>query len=345
MDLAERKLKILIMIVEMYVKTGEPVSSKAVCDALNFSISPATVRNEMANLVELGFLEQPHTSAGRIPSHLGYRIYINNINSDKLSPISHMEKEFINNSLFAAEYPEQVLEEASHILANLTKFVAVSTSPQGNRDTIKKIDFVQTGTRNGMMVIITSTGLIKNKLFKTEYDLNSEILRVFFAIINEQLREVEIAYITRKYIENISHSFGEVVTLLSPIFKCLLEALDEIMEAEINLEGQNNLLFLPNFTIEDARKVMEFLNRRDDIVNLILKNQNSKINVLIGGETKIPELKDSSIIISRYDFSGNESGAIAIIGPIRMNYKKAIKNLKYLTDRVENILSNILEDN
>ncbi len=343
MDLAGRKAKILNAIVEIYVKTGEPVSSKAVCNALDISVSPATVRNDMSHLVDMGLLEQPHTSAGRIPSHLGYREYINNLKHQELSPISCYDRDFINSNLSSAFDPEHLLEEASQVLADLTKFVAISTAPPGNNSIIRKIDFVQTGRHSVMMVIITSTGLIKNKLFRSDYEITSDILKIFYCIINEKFVGVPVSSITPEFIESSTTTLGELLPLLSPAFEALLETSREILGASINLDGQNNLLFLPNFDINGVRKIMDFLDRRDEIIKLILQNKSQKINVLIGLESERPELSDSSIIISRYTLRGKESGAIAIIGPTRMDYKKAITNLEYLTKTVGKLLSDILD--
>ena len=343
MDLAGRKAKILNSIVEIYVKTGEPVSSKAVCDALDISVSPATVRNDMSALVDMGLLEQPHTSAGRIPSHLGYREYINSLRNQDLSPISCCDRDFINSNLSSAFDPEHLLEGASQVLAALTKFVAISTAPPGNNSIIRKIDFVQTGRHSVMMVIITSTGLIKNKLFRSDYEITPDILKVFYCVINEKFTGVSVSSITPELIESISIALEELTPLLFPAFEALLESSREILGASINLDGQNNLLFLPYFDINGVRKVMDFLNRRDEIIKLILQNKSQKINVLIGLESERPELADSSIIISRYTLRGKESGAIAIIGPTRMDYKKAITNLEYITKTVGKLLSDILD--
>lgn len=343
MDLADRKLRVLNAIVEIYVQSGEPVSSKAVCDFLNISVSTATIRNDMAELVSMGLLEQPHTSAGRVPSHLGYREYINNLRSHDFSRISSIDRDLINSSLSSANDPEHLLEEASQVLADITKFVAISTAPPGDNSTIRKIDFVQTGRHSAMIVIITSSGLIKNKLFKSEYEITPDILRVFYLVTNEKFAGALISSITSEFIRSMLLSLGELAPVLLPAMEAILESAQEILGTSINLDGQNNLLFVPSFNIDEVRKIMEFLDHRDEIMKLILQKEFTNRCVLIGLESERPELSDSSIIISRYTIGGKSAGAIAIIGPTRMNYKKAITNLEYLTKTVGKILSNILE--
>lgn len=343
MSLENRRLKVLEAIVDIYIQTGEPVSSKAVCDFLDISVSPATIRNDMSLLEDMGFLEQPHTSAGRIPSQLGYRKYINNLKHQDFLHISNIDKELINRGLSSAYDPEHLLEEASQVLAEITRFIAISTAPPEDNSVIRKIDFVQTGRFNAMIVIITSTGLIKNKLFRSNYEITNDILKLFYCITNDKFVGVPVASITLEFINKILLTLDEISDLILPVFESILLSSKEIMSASINLDGQNNLLFSQNFDVDDTRKIIEFLSDRDEIIKLIFQDKGSKTNVMVGLESERPELADSSIIVSRYSISGKEAGAIAIIGPTRMNYRRAITNLEYITRTVGKLLSNILD--
>ena len=207
MDISERKLKILAAIVETYVKTGEPVGSKALCEALDCSVSSATIRNEMADLSEMGLLEQPHTSAGRIPSHAGYRLYIDKLMEQK--PLSEEEQRFIDGSLSAsADNPEHLLEDASQVLAELTSYAAISTTPSDEEATVRHLQFVQTGRRTAMVVLLTSSGILKNKIFRCDYDLSPDILRVFHKLLNEKIAGIPVASITPAYIQTLAASLG-----------------------------------------------------------------------------------------------------------------------------------------
>ncbi len=342
MEIGERKLKILAMIVELYIRAGEPVGSKAIVDHLDFSVSSATIRNEMAELVELGLLEQPHTSAGRIPSQRGYRLYVNKLMNRR--SLSDDEKEFINQMLLSsADDPFRLLEEASQTLAALTHFAAVSTSPAEDNATVRRIEFVQTGRRTAMVVLMTSTGMIKNKLFRCDYDLTPEILKIFFGVLNERFRGVSVAKITPALIQTTAASLGEMTLLLPSVLTAILEAANEARCADVRLDGQTNLLFLPGFGLEHARRVMEFLKKRSDLAKLLLSHQSASTSVLIGTESKRPELSDSSVIITRYTLPENRFGAIAIIGPTRMDYAKAIASLEYLASSVEKLLGELLD--
>lgn len=341
MEISERKLKILAAIVETYVRTGEPVGSKALCDALDCSVSSATIRNEMADLVELGLLEQPHTSAGRIPSHAGYRLYIDKLMAQK--PLSEEEQRFIDGSLSAsADDPEHLLEDASQILADMTRYAAVSTTPSDEEATVRHLQFVQTGRRTAMVVMMTSSGILKNKLFRCDYDLTPEILRIFHKVLNEKFSGIPVASITPAFIQTLAASMGEMTMLLPAVLVAVLEAAREAMEADIRLEGQYNLLFLPEFGMDSVRRLMEFLNRREQLIRL-LEGQTGSTKVLVGPESDHPELYDSSIVVTRYSLGGKNAGAIGIIGPTRMDYAKMIAKLEYLASSVGTLLSEIMD--
>lgn len=341
MELSERKQKILSAIVDTYVKTGEPVGSKVLCEALDFSVSSATIRNEMAELVELGLLEQPHTSAGRVPSHLGYRLYINQLMEKK--PISEEEQRYIDSNLSGAmDDPEHLLEEASQMLAGMTRLAAVTTAPVSSDATVRSLQFVQTGRRSALVILLTSGGQLKNRQFRCDYDLTPEILRIFHAALNERFGGIPLVRITPAFIQTTAISMGEMTMLMPAVLMAILEAARDCLEAEVRTEGQTNLLFVPEFEMDDARRVLEFINRRGELARL-LNSQNGSIRVLVGSESKQPELSDSSVVVARYTVGGRDTGAIGIIGPTRMDYAKMIANLEYLASSVGTLLSEILD--
>ena len=340
-DLDERKLKILKAVVEAYVETGEPVSSKALCSSLDFPVSSATIRNEMAELCELGFLEQPHTSAGRVPSHLGYRYYINKIMKPK--PISEEEQSFIDNILYSSsDGPEHLLKGASHALAYMTRLTVVSTTPTDAGSKIRDIHLIQISSRTSMVVITTSSGLVRNKIFRCdEFAFNS--VCPLFNVIKEKLCGMQIENITYNFIYGLARKFDDLKTLIMPVLLAIMEACQDVLESDVSMEGQTNLLLLPEYEIDNARRIMGFLDRRNDIVRLLSQNRSNDISVLIGSETDYPELNESSIIIANYSVSGKSYGSIGIIGPVRMNYSKAITGLKYLASTIEVLLEDMMD--
>ena len=208
MELGARKLKILQAVIEAYIQTGEPVGSKALCELLDVSVSSATIRNEMASLSELGLLEQPHTSAGRIPTQFGYRLYINELMKPK--PLSDEEMRYIDGYLSEyADDPDLLLEKAAEMLAEMTKYAAISTTPTNRDATIQRIQLVQTGPHTAMLVLTTSTGTVKSKLFRTNYLLNSDILRMFSNVLNEKMGSVHLLNVTPDFIKSTAFSIED----------------------------------------------------------------------------------------------------------------------------------------
>lgn len=330
MELSDRKQKVLAAIVDAYVKTGEPIGSKAL--AADLGVSSATIRSEMADLVELGLLEQPHTSAGRIPSKKGYRLYIDNIMDRK--SISEEEQRYLEGMLFSSAHdPQKLLEGASKVLASLTRLAAVSTAPSGINAHIRALQFVQTSRRSAMLILLTSAGTMNHRIFRCEFDLSPEILRVFFRVMNEKLVDKRVSSVTPAFIQTFAVSLGELTVLMSSAMMALLEVAKETVETEIRLNGQMNLLFHPEFERGNARRVMDFLERPQDLANLLL-SPHKKLQVMIGEETNQAELKNSSVIIAQYSIDGKKAGALALIGPTRMDYANLISKMEYLSDTV-----------
>lgn len=352
MELSNRQQKILAAVVEHYIATGEPVGSKMLCDSLDFTVSPATVRNEMSELAERGLLLQPHTSAGRIPSQKGYRVYVDRLMKSR--PLSPEERRTIDSLLFSNAYdPQKLLEGVSRLLAGMTRFAAVSTSPGGQGAAIRAVQFVQTSRRTAMVVLITSSGTMKTRVFHCDYDLTPDILRVFFRTVNERMAGRPVEEITPAFIQSLAASLGEMAILMSSALMAVLAAAQEALEADVCLNGQMNLLFCPELEGSGARRVIDFLSREEELTRLILQpggvrgrtgqEKPGGARVLIGQETRRPELANSSVVACRYTINGRDAGAIAVIGPTRMNYGKLVASIEYLADTVGKMLTELLD--
>lgn len=340
MELSERKLKILAAVVSSYIENGEPVGSKAI--ASDLGVSSATVRNEMAELSALGLLEQPHTSAGRVPSQRGYRLYIDRIMEKKT--VSEGERKYIDSVLNAGAYdPERLLLNVSKVLAEITRLAAVSTTPSGNMAVVRAVQFVQTSRRTAMIVLMSSAGTMKTRVFHCDFDLTPEILRIFFRVLNERLAGRPVSSITPAFIQTLGASLGEMMLLMSSALMALLEVANDTLETEVCLDGQVNLLFYPEYGGERALEVMRFLKRSGELSRLLL-NQPEELQVLVGAEAGRPELVDSGVVIARYAIGGEDAGAIGVIGPMRMDYSKTIANLEYLSQTVGSLLTHLMEE-
>lgn len=341
MELSERKRKILAAVVELYIATGEPVGSKSLCDTLDFNVSSATVRNEMSELSQMGLLEQPHTSAGRVPSQKGYRVYIDTLM--KRRPISREEKQYLDSMILPAAYdPEKLLDGVAKVLASMTKYAAVSTTPSGESGVIRAVQLVQTSRRTAMVILMTSAGTMKSRVFHCDFDLTPEILRVFFRLLNEKLAGVPVTSVTPAYMQTLAASLGDMAMMMSSALMAVADAAQESMRSDVCLNGEVNLLFYPEFGQNEIRRIIDFLSRPSELCRLLAKRDGG-LQVLIGQESRRPELQDSSVIVSRYEVGGRDAGAIAIIGPTRMDYGKIISNMEYLSDSVGRMLTELMD--
>lgn len=340
MEMTPRKEKILSSVVAGYVKSGEPVGSKAIADEVG--VSSATVRNEMADLIDMGLLEQPHTSAGRIPSQKGYRAYVNRLM--QVPVLSEEEKRFLDSALVGSAFdPERLLLRVSQLLSGSTRYAAVATTPSGATARVKAVQFVQTSRRTAMLILISSAGTMKNRIFHCDYDLTNEIMRVFFRVFNEKLTGKNVADITPAFLQSFGVSLGQMYVLVGSPLRALLEVARDTMETEVMLSGQMNLLFYPELDHGGARRVMDFLERKGDLVGL-LEQRPGRVTILIGRECERAELEDVSLVISRYSVNGQDAGALGIIGPVRMDYARLTALLRYLSQEVGNMLTMLMRE-
>lgn len=340
MEMTPRKEKILASVVAGFVKSGEPVGSKAIADEIG--VSSATVRNEMADLIELGLLEQPHTSAGRVPSQKGYREYVDRLM--KVPPLAEDEKRYLDSMLLGSAYdPERLLHCVSRVLAAVSRFAAVATTPSGAAAQVKAVQFVQTSRRTAMLILMSSAGTMKNRVFHCDFDLTNEIMRVFFRVFNEKVTGKNVSDITPAFLQSMGVSLGEMYVLVGAPLRALLEVARDTMQTDVYLSGQMNLLFYPELEHGGARRVMDFLEQKEDVVNL-LRQKPGRVTALIGRECGRPELDDSALVVSRYSVSGQDAGAMAVAGPVRMDYAKLTAVLRYLAGEVGKMLTVLMRE-
>lgn len=341
MELGKRKGMILSAIVEHYVQTGEPVGSKFLMSTLPISVSSATIRNEMSELAEMGLLDQPHTSAGRIPSQKGYRYYIDNLMSR--SELSEDERDEIKTQLerFAGS-PEKLLGKASEILAKLTDCASIATTPTDEGAIVKKIELVPVGTRLAMIVLITSSGIIKNGICRTDTELTPEMVENFYQITEKTFIGRPVSDIGTVMIQTLVASLGAGALSMSPLFTYLADLASKAVQADIHLEGEQNLLHHREFS-DSVFDMMQFFDEGDKLERAVSANKGS-LSITIGKENMFRQLENTSMIISRYNIRGHETGAIGIIGPTRLDYAKLIPGIEYLTELVSKMLTDTFDD-
>ena len=341
MEPTQRKMKILEAVVEEYIKSGEPVGSKALCDVLDFSVSSATVRNDMAELSSLGLLEQTHTSSGRVPTELGYRIYLDKLM--KPSELDQREKTALSDTLYmSANTPENLLEKTADVLSRITGCATVAASPSGERAVIRRVRFVQTGGYTAMVVLITSTGSVKTRLFRCDFLITSQFIEMFEKLMNEKLEGLSVTSITPAFMQTTAVSLGEMSMIVPNMLVAVHDAAKDAASTGVFIKGQANLFTIPELASSDGKKVMEMLGHSSELARL-LSSESEKADVLIGSELHDPAFTNLSFIVKHYKASDECSGTLAVVGPVRMEYPKIIATLEYAADTVGTLLNEMLE--
>lgn len=329
-----RAQKILSAVVDEYIKTGEPVGSKALAEMLDINVSSATIRNEMSALERLGFLEHPHTSAGRVPTFKGFRTYIDNLMiTDKLP---QSERERLDETLaLDGATDEAVVEAASTALAEITKCAAVFTNKAPNFSIITKVEVIPTGKRLYVLMLITSGGAVKNRVCRLEFDITNEQISFFKSFLNKNLQGLNADELSPQIFENLAAALGSYMMTLSPLLYAVYELSSEVSRGSCGVKGEGNLIVCPEFS---PNEVVRFLETKKELAAL-MDSAFSGIHVLFGQENSDFVISNSSLIMGSYNKAGKTAGTLGVIGPMRLDYKKIIPYIEYFTDKVSDALS------
>lgn len=328
----DRKLRILAAVVDEYIVTGEPVGSKAIMKYIN--ASSATIRNEMAELEKQGYLEQPHTSAGRVPTYSGYRLYVDRLM--KTNPLSSEEMKLLDDMLPKDEYSEEgIVKSASNALAELTKYATFVSTESPKFSVISKVEVIPTGKRLYVLLMIASNGIIKNRTCRVEIDLTQEHLDYFSKFLRENLEGVPIDLLSDEMLSKLETAMGTYLLTLSPLVRGVFDMTREMAEREINISGVGNLLQCPDI---DNNDVVTFIDRRNDIRRL-MDDSFSGIHVMFSAEDDDFVIGNSSLISSNFLKNGKVAGHLGLIGPMRIDYRKVIPYVEYFAEKISQMLS------
>ena len=338
-NLDDRKRKILRAIIEEYIQTAEPVSSGNLSKNYGLNCSSATIRNDMADLEKIGFLEKPHTSAGRVPSQKGYRYYVDQLLNEE--DINIEEMKYIKEKLETkVNELEDLTKIATSTLSEITQYTTVSIGPQVSKHTIVDIKFVLLGSRVLMAVILTDSGIIRESIIKFDEDVSEKQVENITAIFKTKLVGKPLEKLDEPLEEYI---ISEVKTGVN-IIKKIIEELNRVIEEEskkVRLEGTKKLLNLPEFKkIDVAQKLFHILDENSLVADILNTGIAEDINVFIGAETEYEELKDFSIVTFNHLLEGKDIGTIGIIGPTRMDYSKVISVMKYISRKLNEDFKN-----
>lgn len=332
-DLDERKKKVLQAIVEEYINTAEPVSSGSITKGHGLDYSSATIRNDMAQLESIGFLDKPHTSAGRVPSAEGYRYYVNELLKE--DNLTLEEIKYIQNKLkIKVNEIEDLTKVATTTLSEITHYTTVAVGPKADKQIIEEIKFVSLGQRMLMVVIVTDTGLVKETIIKFDEYITESQVDTLNNLFNTRLRGKPLSKIDKPMAEYI---FSEVHYSIG-IMKAIIEQINRIVEEENNnifLEGAKKSFDLPEFkSMKVAKNFVNLLDAKDEMVEIFNSGDAEDINVFIGDDDENSNLKDFSIITFKHTIGDKDLGTIGIIGPKRMDYAKVISVMKYISKKL-----------
>ena len=287
MELSERKKLILKAVIDTYIEKCEPVGSKYLADYYNINLSPASIRNTMNELEHLGLLEQPHTSAGRIPSSLGYRVYVDNIMQNYMLSSNEI-KEITDNLNMKISRLDKIIEQAGKLVSSMTSLMSVSMTPKSNSVSIIKIDCVYFDLNNFLLVILTSVNIVKTKHIYSRFDISEEILTHLKNVLNKNLANVDINTVSLPLILNMETLLGAYSGIISPVLKVIYEAVREINETHIYIDGAGNLLDMPEYhDLEKARSLVNLIENKNCITEIFSSSEKDSLNIYIGEENAV----------------------------------------------------------
>ena len=336
--LDERKTKILQAIIRNYLETGEPVGSRTISKFTDLNLSSATIRNEMADLEEMGFIIQPHTSAGRIPSDKGYRFYVDTLMEAKEREVSEMREMLIERQ----DRMEEMLHQMARVLAKDTQYATLVTTPQTRGSKVKFIQLSRVTPGQLLVVIVAEGNIIKNDILPVSEDISDETLLKLNILLNTNLTGLSIGEISLGMVAAIKQQAGIHSDIVSEVIDDIAEAIKAEDDLEIYTSGTNNIFRYPE--LADQHKASELINtfeEKEQLCDLIqdslVENNETGIQVYIGDEMPVKSMKDCSVVTATYELGDGMRGTIGIVGPKRMDYDRVVGTLKTLQSKLDEI--------
>ncbi len=352
MQLDERKWIILQAIIKTYLETGEPVGSRTISKYPGLNLSSATIRNEMSDLEEMGYIIQPHTSAGRIPSDAGYRLYVDRMMEENDRKMEEKDQKIEEKDREVTEMKELMIQRQDRmelVLKQLAKFLAANTNyatmitgPQYHRTKLKFIQLSIVDEEQILAVIVTESNVVKNKMIRMDHGLDQETILRMNILLNSSLNGLTIEQINLATISRLKEEAGIHSEVVSRVLDAVAEAISQEEDMEIYTSGATNFFKYPE--LSDSEKASELISTFEEKRSLASlmeeggENQDEHgIQVYIGNETPVPTMKDCSVVTASYDLGDGMYGRIGIVGPKRMDYDKVVGVLKNLTQQLDEI--------
>ena len=338
-ELDERKVKILNAIIKNYLETGEPVGSRTISKYTDLNLSSATIRNEMSDLEDLGYIVQPHTSAGRIPSDKGYRFYVNNLIAEKDKEVADMQEWMIEKT----EKMESLLKNVAKTLANNTQYATLVSAPSVVSNRLKFVQLSAVDEHQVLSVVVMDGNIVKNKIINVDKPLDNETMLKLNMLLNTNLNGLTVDQINLAVISRLKEQAGIHDEIVEQVLDTVAETITEGDDLQVYTSGATNIFKYPE--LADSKKASELLDTFEEKQSLIeLLNDNSSenestgIQVYIGDESPISTMKDCSIVTATYELGDGVKGTIGIVGPKRMDYENVVDNIKSLKGQLDKLL-------
>lgn len=335
-SLSDRKMKILHAVIQNYLETGEPVGSRTISKYTDLNLSSATIRNEMADLEELGYIMQPHTSAGRIPSDKGYRLYVDMLMEEKEQELNEMQEQMLDK----ADRMEQLLKQVARVLASNTNYATMVSTPMNNANKIKFIQLSMVDAEQVIAVIVLGGNVIKNKIIRVDEALSNENLLKLNMLLNTTLNGMSIEEINLGLIARLKEQAGIHSSVISNVLDAVADAIQIDEDMQIYTSGATNIFKYPE--LSDNQSAQEIINAFEEkqqltelVTQTLAKDDNTGIQVYIGDETPVQTMKDCSVVTATYELGDGMKGTIGIIGPKRMDYEHVLKSMKRLQNELD----------
>ena len=339
MELTERKKKVLRSVVDLYIRTAEPVGSKAITALPDMKYSSATIRNEMAELTTLGYLEQPHTSAGRVPSAAGYRLYVDELMADYRLSID--EAHSINTAIEEKmQRVDKMMEKVAKLVSQATDLPAISAASRHGAASVKRYDLILAGQGSFILVLMLQNDEVVNKLIKLPLNISETDLKLLGAVLNAALTGLRAEEFTAELLDKVMHSAGEAASLVPVIVEFTTDILRRQGSTNMAVAGQARLLGLPEYRdVDKAQRVLASIDE-DALSGLpaVMQNENGT-KVLVGPENVASELKDTSVVMTKFDIGDGLQGMIGVVGPTRMDYAKVTARLSYFAESLSKMFA------
>jgi len=339
MEMTDRKKKVLRSIVDLYIRTAEPVGSKAIAQMPDMNYSSATIRNEMADLTTMGYLEQPHTSAGRIPSAAGYRLYVDELMADYR--LSMDETRSINTAIEEKmQRVDKLVERVAKLVSQATDLPAISMASRQGQCSVKRFDLIMAGAGSFILVVMLSTDEVVNKLIKLPLNVEENDLKVLSALLNATMVDLSVEEFTPGLMERVMRSAGDAASLVPVIVEFTTSTLRRQHDTNVAVAGHMRLLDQPEFRdVEKAQRMLTTLDE-DPFSNLpAVMNSANGTQVLVGPENISNELKDTSVVMTKFDIGDGLQGMIGVVGPTRMDYAKVTARLSYFAESLSKMFA------